>query len=180
MTAASNGYGRIIAPAEVRFERLLPGPIETVWEFLTDSKKRGEWLASGSMELRVGGKVKLFFKHADLSPHQAPAPEKYKSLDAKGHESDHEITQIGPPRLLTMTWPDTSEVTFELKPQGSQVLLTVTHRRLASREEMIGVSGGWHTHLDILVERANGRTPPAFWTIFGKIEQEYEKRYPKD
>ena len=42
------------------------------------------------------------------------------------------------------------------------------------------VSGGWHTHLDILVERANGRTPPAFWIVFGDIEQEYERRYPKD
>ena len=42
MTVPTKNYGRIIAPAEVRFERLLPGPIETVWEFLTDSKKRGE------------------------------------------------------------------------------------------------------------------------------------------
>ena len=180
MTAAPDGYGRIIAPAEVRFERLLPGPIETVWAFLTDEKKRGEWLAPGPMELKVGGKVKLAFKHADLSPHRTPAPEKYRNLDAKGHESSHEITQIDPPRLLAMTWPESSEVIFELKPQGSQVLLTVTHRRLASREEMIDVSGGWHTHLDILVARANGRTPPAFWIVFGDIEQEYERRYPKD
>ncbi len=28
MTAAKN-YGRIVGPAEVRFQRLLPGPIET-------------------------------------------------------------------------------------------------------------------------------------------------------
>ncbi len=106
MTTASDGYGQIVAPAEVRFERLLPGPIETVWEFLTDAEKRGEWLASGPMELKVGGKVKLAFKHADLSPHKAPAPEKYRNLDAKGHESNHEITQIDPPRLLAMTWPN--------------------------------------------------------------------------
>ena len=47
--------GKVLSPTEVRFERLLPGPIETVWAYLTDSKMRGEWLASGPMELRVGG-----------------------------------------------------------------------------------------------------------------------------
>jgi uncharacterized protein YndB with AHSA1/START domain len=37
-----NDYGTIAAPAEVRFERLLPGPIETVWAYLTESEKRAE------------------------------------------------------------------------------------------------------------------------------------------
>lgn len=180
MTAASRNYGRIIAPAEVRFERLLPGPIETVWEFLTDSDKRGEWLATGPMDLKVGGKASLTFRHADLSPHKVPAPEKYRSLDSKPHQSEHTITRIEAPRLLAFTWPPDSEVTFELKTMGAQVSLTVTHRRLGNRNEMVMVSGGWHTHLDILVERANGRTPPSFWTVFGDIEADYEKLYPRE
>ena len=33
----------------VRFERLLPGPIERVWAYLTESDKRSLWLASGAM-----------------------------------------------------------------------------------------------------------------------------------
>jgi len=41
------------------------------------------------------------------------------------------------------------------------------------------VSGGWHTHLDIPVERANGRVPKAFWTAFGTVESEYENRIPR-
>lgn len=174
-----SGYGRIIAPAEVRFERVLPGPIETVWEYLTDATKRGEWLATGPMELTVGGRVRLTFRHAEFSPHRAIAPEKYRKIDAQAHQSEHTITAVEPPRLLAFTWPGNSEVVFELKPRGDQVLLTVTHRRLASRAEMVEVSGGWHTHLDILVERASGRVPPAFWTMFGRIEDEYEKRYPR-
>lgn len=174
-----SAYGRITAPAEVRFERVLPGPIETVWEFLTDATKRGEWLATGPMELRVGGKASLTFRHADLSPHQAAAPEKYRTIDAEAHHSEHTITAVEPPRLLAFTWSGNSEVVFELKPEGDLVLLTVTHRRLASRAEMVEVSGGWHTHLDILVERASGRVPPAFWTVFGQIEDEYETRYPR-
>ena len=73
-TAPDTDYGRITAPAEVRFERLLPGPIETVWEFLVDSDKRGQWLASGPMKLKEGGAVELRFRHRDLSPHKVASP----------------------------------------------------------------------------------------------------------
>ena len=52
-----NGYPEVLSPSEIRFQRLLPGPVETVWSYLTDEKKRGEWLASGPMDLRVGGTV---------------------------------------------------------------------------------------------------------------------------
>ncbi|WP_234274916.1 hypothetical protein [Billgrantia zhangzhouensis] len=41
-----SGYGKDIAEDSIRFERLLPGPIERVWAFLTESDKRGLWLAS--------------------------------------------------------------------------------------------------------------------------------------
>lgn len=171
-------YGRLIAPAEVRFERLLPGPIETVWQFLVDSDKRGQWLASGPMELKEGGAVELRFRHRDLSPLKAPPPERYREMDEKGHVSRERVLRVEAPRLLSISWGD-SEVTFELEPRGGQVLFTVTHRRLADRAKMVQTSGGWHTHLDILVERANGRVPPAFWTVFGDIESQYEARYPE-
>ena len=78
-------YPSVLSPTEIRFERLLPGPIENVWTYLTDARKRGEWLASGPMDPRVGGKVALRFKHADLSPNQAPAPEHTKEKIA-GHD----------------------------------------------------------------------------------------------
>jgi uncharacterized protein YndB with AHSA1/START domain len=169
-----NDYGTITAAAEVRFERLLPGPIETVWAYLTDSKKRGEWLAPGPMDLRVGGEGTLRFRNADLSPHKAPAPERYNNVN----EFTVVVTQCDPPRLLALAWPESSEVTFELTPRGDKVLLVVHHRRLANRAEMVKVSGGWHTHLAILAERLNGRVPPAFWTAFSDVVQEYEKRIP--
>lgn len=49
-------YGVLLAPDTIRFERLLPGSVELVWEYLTDAKKRGEWFAGGPMDLRVGGR----------------------------------------------------------------------------------------------------------------------------
>lgn len=178
MTGTGKNYGRLVAPAEVRFERLLPGPIETVWQFLVDSQKRGQWLASGPMELRVGGAVELNFRHRDLSPHQAPPPQRYREMDSKGHVARERVLRIEPPRLLSISWGD-SDVTFELNPEGDKVRLVLTHRRLSDRAAMIQTSGGWHTHLDILVDRAHGRTPPAFWTAFADIESEYETLYPK-
>ena len=54
-------YGKFTTPAEVRIVRTLPGPIERIWEYLTDPEKRSRWFAGGPMELHVGGKVELFF-----------------------------------------------------------------------------------------------------------------------
>jgi uncharacterized protein YndB with AHSA1/START domain len=76
-----NEYGVVIEPRTVRFERVLPGPIERVWSYLTDSEKRGKWLASGPMELRVGGRVDLKFHNAKLSAKAEPTPERFKKFE---------------------------------------------------------------------------------------------------
>jgi uncharacterized protein YndB with AHSA1/START domain len=171
------GYPTVVSPSEIRFERLLLGPIEKVWSYLTDEKKRGEWLASGPMEPRVGGKVSLRFKHSELSPNQAPPPEKWATMDAEGHQSEETVTAFEPPTKLGFTWGE-SEVTFELTPQGDKVLLTLSHRKLPNDEERNGTAGGWHCHLTILIEKLEGRTPPAFWDIFRKIDAEYARGIP--
>lgn len=175
-----NDFGVIAAPGTVRLERLLPGPIERIWAYLTESEKRRKWLAAGPMDLRVGGAVELRFRHADLSPDIAPTPERFKAIE-NGHVVHGQVTRCDPPRLLSFTWdhpPDAaSEVTFELTTEGWDVRLVVTHRRLAERSAMISVAGGWHTHLAVLAERLQGRTPPAFWTLHTGIEAEYRARF---
>ncbi len=55
------------------------------------------------------------------------------------------------------------------------MLLVLTHRRLTPTE-MLGVAGGWHTHLGILVDHLNGRTPQPFWSTYAPLEAEYEQR----
>jgi len=172
----NDDYGTVLSPTEVRFQRLLPGPIETVWAFLTDSRKRGEWFASGPMEPRVGGKATLRFKHSDLSPHKAPPPEKFKEMDSTGHQWSCTVAEWDPPRRLALALDDSSEVLFELDPRGDKVLLTLTHRKLSSREEMVSVCGGWHTHLAVLVDKAYGRVPPAFWDVWRSIDGQYDRR----
>ncbi len=172
-------HGVVVEPGAIRFERLLPGPIERVWAYLTDSDKRGLWLASGPMEPRVGAEFELYFDHRSLSPVRAPTPERFRQYEG-GHTSRHRVTRCEPPHLLAYSWgggaEGPSEVTFELTAMGQHVRLVLTHRRLAEGEPMLSVAGGWHAHLAVLSEQLNGRSPPSFWTLFEQLEGEYEKR----
>ena len=61
-------YGVVTEPGTVRIQRALPGPIERVWDYLTDSEKRGTWLAKGAMEPNVGGRVELHFATPSCRP----------------------------------------------------------------------------------------------------------------
>ena len=72
-----NDYGVLTAPDTLRLERLLPGPIERVWQYLTESDKRATWLAAGDVEQRVGGKVEHTFRNSELSPEHDIPPPKY-------------------------------------------------------------------------------------------------------
>ena len=49
-------YETIDGKPAVRFERLLPGPIERVWEFVTESEPRSRWLAAGPRPRPRGGR----------------------------------------------------------------------------------------------------------------------------
>jgi uncharacterized protein YndB with AHSA1/START domain len=171
-------YGTITEPGVVRFERLLPGPIDRVWAYLTESDKRGTWLATGEMELYIGGRVNLQFHHADLSPVKEPTPDRYKRYE-DGETLSGFITRCTPPHLLSFTWGDgdASEITFELFPQADKVLLVLTHHRLGrDRATMLSFISGWHTHLDILSDRLHDLEPGPFWTTHTEIERVYEQR----
>ena len=178
---AMSEFGVLTEARTIRFQRVLPGPIERVWAFLTESDKRGRWLASGPMELHVGGKVELNFHHAELCSPAGTPPEKYRTLEA-GFTTHGRITRCDPPRLLSYTWDQgsgvASEVIFELSPRGEDVLLVLTHQRLGDRAMMLSVAGGWHTHLEILVEDLHGREGPPFWSRHAALEAEYGRRLP--
>ena len=177
---AMHEFGVVTEARTVRFQRVLPGPIERVWAFLTESEKRGSWLASGPMELRVGGGVELTFNNSDLSPHAETTPDRYASRE--GSSLCGRVTRCEPPRLLSYSWGgepgEASEVTFELTPRDGDVLLVLTHRRLGGRGAMVSVGSGWHTHLDILLDHLGGREPRPFWSTHARLEAAYEKRLP--
>jgi uncharacterized protein YndB with AHSA1/START domain len=169
-------YGQYSAAGEVRFVRLLPGPIERVWEFLTDPKKRATWFAGGEIELRVGGRIDFFFRHANLDPHGTP-PEEHKQVQDPGWRSPGRVIRCEPPRVLSFLWGEegeASEVTFELSPQGDHVQLLLVHRAVrGSRDELKDVGPGWHTHLAILAARLQGTPPPPLWTLSASLKPDY-------
>ena len=172
---AAADFGVNFGPDVVRFERLLPGPIERVWQYLVDSDKRGLWLASGALEPRVGGTIELRFENARLS--SEPVPERYKR-HAGVFEGRERITRFEPPRVLAFTWTGgegVSEVTFELAPVGDRVRLLLTHSRL-SRVHRLDVSGGWHVHLEVLESLLEGHGRPAFWSLLAQVEEVYAQR----
>ncbi|MBF6185867.1 MULTISPECIES: SRPBCC family protein [Nocardia] len=167
-------YGTLVEPRTVRLERLLPGPIERVWRYLTEAELRRSWLADGAMELTDGGPVELIFRNSELSTADDPAPDEYTAE----HRIRGVILACEPPRLLRYTWGDeSSEVTFALEPAGDQVRLEVTHTKLPDRSALLSVSGGWHSHLDLLAARLAGREPEAFWPKHARLREEYERRF---
>ncbi|MEO7597391.1 MAG: SRPBCC family protein, partial [Opitutus sp.] len=155
--------------------RTLPGPIERVWDYLTDAEKRSRWFAGGQMEPRTGGKMELIFRHKNISPDETP-PESHKEHHDPGSTMAGTILRWEPPRVLSYTFDENSDVTFELTPQGSDVLLVLTHRaRGDDIQYLTGYASGWHTHFAILIALLEGSTPPPFWATHGRLKLEYEK-----
>lgn len=175
MENKNNSYGRLTASDTLRLERILPGTTEIVWAYITESERRARWLASGEMELWPGGNVALHFYHNDLSPLPGTIPDKYKSME-NGADLKGKVLACEPPHLLSFTWGDGSEVTFELTGLQQGVLVVITHRKLKQdKASLLSVSSGWHTHMAILLAYLEGETPDNFWQLHAALEGEYER-----
>jgi uncharacterized protein YndB with AHSA1/START domain len=136
--------GQLKRVAMVQFERILPGPIERVWTFLTDASKLPGWFGEGTIEPCVGGAVNLMNGH-------------FRGV----------VTQWQPPRRLTYSinvfnpgdadahYPE-SYLTLELEPRGNEVVLTLTHLPVLDRFEKQNAMG-WHTFLDMLGAAMRGQ-----------------------
>jgi uncharacterized protein YndB with AHSA1/START domain len=120
--------------------------------------------------------VQLYWLHSTLDTAPDETPEQHKN----GHHMNAKITRREPPHVLGFTWgaraEALSEVVFELSEQGNDVLLVLTHHRLPDHKDLLGVSGGWHTHLDVLVEHLHGRTSAGFWRTHTVLNAEYKQR----
>lgn len=138
--------GEILAESAVRFVRVLPGPPEKCWAFLTESNRLPEWYGEGALEPREGGAVSLMGGHV------------------RGV-----VTGWQPQKFLAYTWNvfqpgesvsrfPISYLEFTLAPEEKAVRLTLTHRPIPSPMQAQTMMG-WHTMLDLVEAGLNGEFP---------------------
>lgn len=176
----SRRYGELLEDGHLRFERMLPGPIERVWAYLVEPDKRSKWLADGKTGTEPGAPVEFHFDNDRLTPHDDPIPEKHCNLES-GVQFAGQVIAIEPPHLLHFSWPEQdghqTEVVIRLTPQGNQVKLELEHRLLRKHVDLPGASAGWHVHLNILECCLVDTTPDPFWPVHGRLEIEYRRRF---
>lgn len=173
-TLAENEYGVLPEPATLRIERLLPGPMERVWAYLTDSDLRRQWLAAGTMEPVAGAPIEFVWRNDELMADPGQRPESA----SEENRMTCMVTEIDPPRLLGISWGSTGGVTFTLEEVSGETRLTVVHRRVEDRSTLLGVSAGWHAHLDVLAAKLRGNEPPRFWDEWTRLRAVYDQRFP--
>jgi uncharacterized protein YndB with AHSA1/START domain len=169
-----NAYAVHPEPATLRIERLLPGPIERVWSYLTESELRRRWLAAGDMDPTPGAGFEFVWRNDELTDPPGNRP--------PGSSAEHRlacrIIAFQPPSRLVIGWGENGEVSFTLEPKGGQVLLTLIHRRARDRDMLLAVTAGWHAHLDVLAARLEGTEPEPFWDGWARLKAEYDPRIP--
>ena len=164
----------LIKPSTIRFERLLPGPLERVWAYLVESNKRATWLAAGEFDLRVGGKIELIFNNNQLSDEAQPAG----APGSGTRRFEGRITRLEPMKLLAHTWDwdgKPSDVIYELAPRGKDVLLTIRHNLPEDAGLLRGVGGGWATHVGILEDQLKGAKPRPFFSTHAREMKDFEQ-----
>jgi uncharacterized protein YndB with AHSA1/START domain len=172
----NDALGDFSVPGEVRLIRILPGPIDHVWLFLTDPKRRARWFCGGELEQNAGGKIIFAMRHKDLAPDETPPPD-YAQVHDPGITFEGRVLKCESPRLLSFTFGSRqSVVTFELTPQGKQVVLVLTHRtRGPEQQQLSDYASGWHTHLTQLVAQLEKRPRPPFWGSLPQLKARYHR-----
>jgi len=171
--ATIDAYGELIEPATLKIQRLLPGPIDRVWAYLTESDLRRQWLASGDMDLAVGAPFSLTWRNDELTDPPGKRPEGF----GEEHTMESRLTELEPPNKLAFTWGG-GEVSFTLEPSGGKVLLTIVHSRISDRANTVMIGAGWHGHLDVLAARLSGKEPEPFWDHWLVLREDYDRRIP--
>ncbi|HEY0085135.1 MAG TPA: SRPBCC family protein [Allosphingosinicella sp.] len=176
--ANADRFGALIEPTTLRIQRLLPGPIERVWAYLTEDDLRRRWFAAGRMKMEAGSPVELIWRNDELTDPPGQRPSGASGASGENRMQSR-IIDVDPPHTLTIAWgAGGGSVSFELTPRGSEVLLTVVHRGVPDRASLLNFAPGWHAHLDVLEAALAGTRPEPFWDAIVRLKAEYEDRLP--
>jgi len=113
---------------------------QTIWNMLTQPERMAEWLAPGSIELRLSGAAKLNFTDS-------------------GTVIDSTVTAFEAPRLLEYSWSSPGQpsrpVRWETQPVGGGTRLTLTVS-VPQNEDIARACAGWEAHLMMLLAAIEG------------------------
>jgi uncharacterized protein YndB with AHSA1/START domain len=168
-----NSFGIIVDAGTVEFKRVMPGPIERVWAFITERNNLARWLGDGVLG-PAGTRYELKIEGPEL-PHST------------GARIVGTVTRYEPPTGITFTWnhlapgatqPSIAEsiVEIDLASQNEKVVFTLRHSRI-DRSFTTRLSTGWHAFLDALRNRLEGNPIEFATTVFPQLLPEYERRF---
>ena len=78
--AMLDDYGVQTGSDTVEIKRLLPGPIDRVWSYLTDSDLRRRWLAAGEMVQKAGLPFEFTWRNDELTDPPGGRPDGVRGL----------------------------------------------------------------------------------------------------
>lgn len=150
--------------ATLRFERVYPRPIETVWSAMTQPERLADWLGVSELEPRVGGAVRLF---TDGEP----------AAQVHGR-----VLAWEPPRVLAFTWAAHDEpetvVRAELSEAGEGATRLVFTHAGVPRKWLALTLPGWHQLLERLgVLLLEDRVLPDGMERWRELQSDYLQRY---
>jgi len=169
MSAASGSdpradLGVFLDGRSLRFERVLPGPIEKVWGYLTKPELLARWLAVVDVELREGDAAEFRILLAEDRPSRTVL--------------HGVVAKCEPPSLLSYSWddprsPNESWNTFQLESRGASVLLVLTQKGVGDGA-LSRSAAGWHVFLGRLEDRLRGVESRAFVDVYNDVLSTYD------
>ena len=87
-SAIRDDYGVVTEPDTLTIRRILPGPVDRIWAYLTESDLRRQWLASGTMGMEIGAQFELTWDNNQLTDPPGQPPERVR-WQAPDGERDH-------------------------------------------------------------------------------------------
>ncbi|QCF25231.1 SRPBCC family protein [Hydrocarboniclastica marina] len=125
---------------EARLKRLIDHDRHRVWSMLTCSELLCQWLAPGSVEPVLGGRVRIDFA-------------------ASGSTIDSTVSAIDVPSVLEYSWSSGNEpvrpVRWELAGNDECTELKLI-LRLPENDDPARACAGWDTHLEMLLAAMEG------------------------
>ena len=126
---------------DLRFEKIFPRDIGTVWRALVDPEAIATWLMQTDFQPQLGRPFRLWFE----------------SADGTRCSFDCELLELDPPRRMVWSWVDTERksegpmrVSFTLEPLPEGTRLTITHRGERDPETIESFREGWPGKIEAL------------------------------